>query len=128
MVIKSGESSLAAWVFLIGIVIAVIIGFSTIILPLHTLVAYNKFLYGILILLGIIIGFISVQGEDTRTFLWAGAVLVIVSKFGMESVMGSLIGIGLGDAVSSVFAAILALLVPATIIVAIKVLFTAAKV
>jgi hypothetical protein len=42
----------------------------------------------------------------------------------MESVIGSLIGIGIGDLVSSVFGALLVLFVPATIIVALKTLFS----
>ncbi len=41
-----------------------------------------------------------------------------------DSVRGSLIGIGIGDTVSSVFAALLALFVPATIIVALKTVFS----
>jgi len=67
-------------------------------------------------------------GKDSQTFLIAGAILVIVSKFGMESVTGSLIGIGIGDTVSSTFSALLALFVPATIIVALKTVFSIAKV
>ena len=71
---------------------------------------------------------INVFGKDSQTFLITGAILVIVSKFGMESVTGSLIGIGIGDLVSSIFAALLALFVPATIIVALKSLFNMAKI
>lgn len=47
----------------------------------------------------------------------AGTVLVVVSRFGMESITGSLMGIGIGNLVSSVFGALLVLFVPATIIV-----------
>ena len=46
----------------------------------------------------------------------------------MESVTGSLIGIGIGDTVSSTVAALLALFVPATIIVALKTVFGIAKI
>ena len=76
----------------------------------------------------LVIGFAGVSGRDSQSFLWAGAILVIVSRFGIDGVRGSLIGIGVGDAVSSVFAALLALFVPATIIVALKNLFSIAKV
>ena len=68
------------------------------------------------------------SGKDSQTFLLAGAVLVIVSKFGMESVRGSLIGIGLGDTVTSVFGALLVLFVSTTIIAALKTVFSIAKV
>ena len=73
-------------------------------------------------------GFINVSGKDAQTFLFAGTILVIVSGFGIDSVRGNLIGIGIGEAVTSVFAALLALFVPATIVVAIKTVFSMAKI
>jgi hypothetical protein len=86
-------------------------------------------IYAVLVLLGLIVGFsIKVSGNDSQTFLIAGAILVIVSKFGMDSVRGSLIGIGIGDTVASGFGALLALFVPATIIVALKTVFSMAKI
>ena len=70
----------------------------------------------------------NVTGKDSQTFLLAGAVLVIVSRFGIDAVQGTVIGIGVGSVVTSVFAALLALFVPATIIVALKTVFSIAKV
>ena len=130
MVIKSEENSAGARAFLVGVILAVLIGLSTTILSMPTIVAYSAQVYAILVILGLVIGFIIniPSKEDSQTFLMAGAVLVIVSKFGMDSVRGSLIGVGVGDAVSSVFGALLALFVPATIVVALKKLFSIAKV
>lgn len=130
MVLKSKENSLGAWAFLVGVILAIIIGISaTSFLPLSTVAMYSPQIYAILVILGLIIGFtIQVEGKDSQTFLIAGAILVIVSKFGMESVTGSLIGIGIGDTVVSAFSALLALFVPATIIVAVKTVFSLAKV
>ena len=130
MAIKAREHSLGAWAFLIGVILAVIIGLSTSsFLPALEIVKYSPQIYGMLILLGLFVGFfINVSGKDSQTFLLTGAVLVIVSKFGMESVLGSLIGIGIADTVSSVFAALLVLFVPATIIVALKTVFSVAKI
>jgi hypothetical protein len=124
MVIKSQENYAGAWAFLIGVVLAILIGLSTTLIPIPALAEYSAEIYGILVVLGIVVGFLNVTSKDSQTFLLAGAVLVIVSKFGMESVTGSLIGIGIGDAVSSTFAALLALFVPATIIVALKTVFS----
>ncbi len=129
--IKSKENSVGAWAFLIGVVLAVILGLSTILFKkdIPTLVSYSSAIYGILVILGLIVGFsINVTGKDAQTFLITGAILVVVSKFGMESVTGSLIGIGIGEVVSSTFGALLVLFVPATIIVAIKTVFGIAKV
>jgi hypothetical protein len=129
--IKSKENSVGAWAFLIGVVLAVILGLSTILFKkdIPTLVSYSSAIYGILVILGLVVGFsIRVTGKDAQTFLITGAILVVVSKFGMESVTGSLIGIGIGELVSSTFGALLVLFVPATIIVAIKTVFGIAKV
>jgi len=128
MVLKSHENTMAAWAFLIGVILAIIIGLSTTLIPIPALVAYSAQIYAILVLLGIFVGFVHTTGRDSQTFLIAGAILVIVSKFGLESVTGTLIGIGIGDAVSSVFGALIALFAPATIIVALKTVFSLAKI
>ena len=130
MVIRAQENSFGAWAFLTGVVLAVMIGLSTSsFLSLSKVTAYSPQIYAVLVILGLIVGFsIKVSGNDSQTFLIAAAILVVVSKFGMDSVRGSLIGIGIGDTVSSVFAALLALFVPATIIVALKTVFSMAKI
>ena len=128
MVMKSKENSLGAWAFLIGVVLAIIIGLSTSLISIPTLTKYSPSIYAILAILGIIVGFMNVTSKDSQTFLIAGAVLVIVSNMGMTAVQGSLIGIGVGNIVTSVFGALLALFVPATIIVALKTVFGIAKV
>lgn len=128
MVIKSKENSLGAWAFLVGVILAVVIGISASLIPIPALTTYSAQIYGILLILGLVVGFVNVTGKDSQTFMMAGAVLVIVSKFGMESVTGSLIGIGVGETVASVFAALLVLFVPATIVVALKTVFSIARV
>ena len=128
MVIRSRENSVGAWAFLIGVILAVLIGLSTTLISIPFLEKYSAQIYAILVILGLIVGFMHTSGKDSQTFMLAGTALVIVSKFGMDSVTGSLIGIGIGDAVKSVFAALLALFVPATIIVALKTVFSMAKV
>ncbi len=127
--LKSRENNLGAWAFLVGVVLAIIVGVFTTLIPIPSLTAYNPQIYGLLAILGLIVGgFIKIEGKESQTFLLAGTILVIISKFGMDSVRGSLIGIGIGDAVSSVFAALLVLFVPATIILALKTVFSVAKV
>jgi len=131
MTIKSVENSFGAWAFLVGVILAVVIGVGSSSLSSSTsnLTAYSPAIYAILVILGLVVGFsIKVTGKDAQTFLITGAILVVVSKFGMESVTGSLIGIGIGDLVSSTFAALLVLFVPATIIVALKTVFDIARV
>lgn len=126
MVMKSHENFVGAWIFATGVILAVIIGVAaTFFIPISKIAMYSSPIYAVLVILGLIVGIkLNVSGKDSQTFLISSAVLVIVSKFGMESVTGSLIGIGVGDLVSSVFGALLVLFVPATIIVALKTLFS----
>ena len=129
MVMRSKENSAGAWAFFMGVILAVVIGLSTLLIPFPTLRKYSSFIYLALVVLGIVVGAsINVTGKDSQTFLVTGAIIVIVSRFGMESVSSSLIGIGAGDTASSIFASLLALFVPATIIVALKSVFGLAKV
>ena len=128
MPIISRENFIGAWAFLIGVVLALLIGLSTNVLSIPSLTTYSSFIYGILIILGLIVGFMNVATQNTQTFLMAGAVLVIVSKFGMDSVSGSLIGFPIADTVKTVFGALLTLFVPATIVVALKSVFNIARV
>ena len=132
MPIRSQENTLGAWAFLIGVILAIIIGLSTSgLFPIKEIndnKVFSSAIYGVLVLLGIFVGYMNVTGKDSQTFLLAGTVLVIVSRFGIDAVQGTVIGIGVGSVVTSVFAALLALFVPATIIVALKTVFSIAKV
>ena len=129
MVIKARENSVGAWAFLVGVILAVIIGLSTSLIPIPALVRYSPQIYAVLVILGLIVGFMKFREKDSHTFLIAGAVLVIVSKFGLETIItGTVIGIGIGETVSAIFSALLALFVPATIIVALRNLFSITKI
>lgn len=130
MTLRSQENTMGAWLFLIGVILAVIIGVGTTsFLSFSKLTMYSPQIYAILVILGLVVGFLTnVSGKDSQKFMISGAILVIVSKFGMESVSGSLIGIGIGDLVASTFSALLVLFVPATIIVAIKAVFNLSKI
>ena len=126
--IRSEENSLGAWAFLAGVILSVLIGISTMIIPLQKITDYSSPLYATLMILGVIVGYLNVTNKASHTFLIAGAVLIIASRFGMEGVSGSLIGFPIAETIKTVFSALLALFVPATIIVALKTAFSTAKV
>jgi hypothetical protein len=129
MVIKSRENSVGAWAFFIGVIIAIIIGVSTILLPLSIVREYSSFIYLILVILGVVVGAsINAVGKDSQTFLITSTIIVVVSKFGMDSVTSSLIGVNPGFTAASIFSSLLALFVPATIVVALKTVFGLARV
>jgi len=132
MVIKSQENSIGAWAFLIGVILAIVIAFVKY-LSIEAFVRFNQLFYVLLILIGIIIGFVDVRDKDINTFLLAGTVLVIVSKFGLDGFSerfgGSLLGITkIGLIGQEIFGALLVLFAPATIIVALRSVFSITKI
>lgn len=105
---------LGAWAFLIGVILAVIVGlFST------QLVGQDWILI-VLVLAGLIIGFLNVSGKEVKDFLLIGTALVIVGRFGGDALFNvSYIG--------PILSALVILFAPATIIVALKAAFALAK-
>jgi polyferredoxin len=104
-----GSNMLGAWAFLIGILLAVIFGFF----------AVGPWFGWLLFILGVIVGLLNIGDKETQPFLLAGAVLVIVSSLG-GSAFETL------KYVPTILKNILGLFVPATIIVALKTVFSMA--
>lgn len=123
--IKSKENYISAVAFLMGVVLAIVIGVGTSsFFSVSKIVTYSSHIYATLVVLGLIIGFsINVSRKDSQTFLITSAILVLVSWIGMQNATESLIGIGIGDIVSTTFGALIILFVPTTIIVALKTVF-----
>lgn len=127
MAIRSRENLFGAWAFLAGVVLALVLG---IIPSLFTtsLGGLNTAILALLVILGMVIGFVNVSPKDVNTFLMAAVSLVIVSFAGASGIRGiEFLNIAIGNIVSSTLGALLVLLVPATIVVAIKSLFSIAQ-
>ena len=115
---KFKGNAIGAWAFLIGVILAVIIGvLPTLQIQLGVSTTWLQYL---LVILGLIVGFLNVANKDINTFLLAALALVIVSYMAAASL--SIIPI-----IGSVFSALLMLFVPATVIVALKSVFSIAK-
>lgn len=121
--VKSRENLLGAYAFLIGVVFAVFMGLFQKLLS----VEYSGLPYAFLMVLGIIIGFLNWNDRDSMTFLYASLSLVIVSGFGQNALV-FVSNIPILSSLNSVLAALLVMFVPATIIVALKVVFNIAKI
>ncbi len=103
--------TLGSWSFLIGVILAVVLGAVSSISALMAI---------ILVILGLIVGILNVTEKETHAFLMAGTVLVIVSALG-QTVLGII------PVIAQILNALLILFVPATIIVAVKSVFVIAK-
>lgn len=121
MPIRYRESLWGAWAFLIGIVLAVLVG-------IFAESRTSPIVLGILALLGIILGFF-VSEKEVQTFLLAAVSLVIVSFAGIQGLVldAAIRGVNIGKIVSSVLGTLLVLFVPATIVVVLKTVFAIAK-
>ncbi|MBS3146444.1 hypothetical protein J4471_01990 [Candidatus Woesearchaeota archaeon] len=102
--------ALGSWAFLLGVILAVLFG----LLPQAPWVTW------VLVLLGLIIGLLNITDKEVTPFLMAGVVLVITSSLGGE-VFGTVAILG------NILTNMLTLFVPATIIVALKSVFSLAK-
>jgi len=103
--------------FLFGVSIAIVAGIVT----QNTLSAS---LTSLLILLGIIVGVLNITTKEVNTFLLATLSLVIVSALG-GAILGQVAIIG--SFLEGILLSILTFTIPATIIVALKSLYTVAK-
>ena len=122
MAIRARENLIGAWAFLIGIFLAIAVG-------LFAGNYINPIVLGVLAVLGIIVG-ISVAEKDVQTFLLASVSFVVVSYMGISGlVLGAAIsGITIGRIISSIMQTLLALFVPATIVVVIKTVFSISRI
>jgi len=123
--IKSKENLIGAYAFLIGLVIAILVGISAGLIGGFKI---TPAIIGILSLLGVIAGFFVAE-KDSQTFLIASVALVLVSYTGISGlIMGSaLSGFEIGQMISSILQTLLAMFVPATIMVALKTVFSIAS-
>lgn len=121
MVIRSQENLVAARAFLVGVVLAVLVG-------VFAAARINSIMLGILALIGVVVGYFVAE-KDVQTFLLASVSLVIVSYSGISGLVinSAVLGTGIARVVSSTLGALLALFVPSTIIVALKTVFSIAK-
>lgn len=108
---KNSGNVIGSWAFLIGVILAVILGFMNISSNALTIT---------LVVIGLLVGLLNIAGKEATPFLLSGAILVIVSSLGQNEV-------GVIPAVGRILNDLLVIFVPATIIVAIKNAFSLAK-
>ena len=104
-----------SWSFLVGMVLAVLVG-------LGVGVSLTPTVTAVLALLGLIVGLLAVSSKDVEPFVMA-AIVVLLAAFVGKEVLSTVTLINLG----SVLDAIVAMMVPAAVIVALKEAFAIAK-
>jgi len=115
---KKGGNLIGGWAFLVGVVIALIVGVGFVNDPTWSV---------ILFVIGLIIGLSNVADEEVSPFLMSAVVLIIATHFGADMFKDMA---SQGDILSSIVGILNALktiFVPATVIVAVKNVFGLAK-
>ena len=112
----SGRNLIGSWSFLVGLILAVILG-------LGLGGTYQATLIWVVFLLGVVIGILNITTDEVGAFLTSGTILVLVSFLGIQ------VGIfkSVAPVISNILKGILTLFVPATIIVALRAVFVLAK-
>ena len=102
------QSKIGRWAFIIGLIIAALLGFATF--------SYSSLL---LVILGLIVGFLNVSEKEANHFLVATIALLVVGISGLQalSVLGSLY-----TWIQTVLTSFITFVAAASVVVAIKVL------
>ena len=105
-------NKIGSWAFLVGMILAIVLGAMNI---------AGQLIPTLIVILGLMVGFLNITEKEVRPFLHAGTVLVLVSYLGGETITTTL------PIVANILSAILYMFVPATMIVALKSVFVMAK-
>ena len=117
------EKQIGNYSFIIGVIIAVVLGLAA-----PRLGAAQAWLGSLLIVLGLVVGFLNVSGKETKEFLLVTVSLVIVAFAGRVQIDSWSNVELIGPYLKGVFDSILALVVPASVVVALKEAWALAKV
>ena len=121
--VRSKENLWGAYAFLIGVVLSVIFGLFN-----EPLEQAGGLFYTALVLIGLVVGFMNTSDRDSMTFLIASLSLVIVGSLGMEPLKYIALNNYVVTSLRNVLGSLLLLFVPATIVVALKTVFSMAKI
>jgi uncharacterized membrane protein YccC len=124
--VKSRENLLGAYAFLIGVVLAIILGFVS---TFNSSFGQDeKFFYIILVIAGCLVGFMNVSDKNSSIFLIASLAIVIVAAQGSDPLKYIPMNNVVGSVLRNTLGSLLIMFVPATIIVSLKTVFAMAKV
>ncbi len=102
---KKNQNTIGGWAFLVGVVLAVVLG------ALGNQLSQTMLIT--LVVIGVIVGLLNVADEEATPFLMSGAVLIIASSLGQD-VMSII------PRLNSILDALLVIFVPATVVVAVR--------
>lgn len=127
MPIKSRENLWGAYAFLISIFLAVAV--ATITIFFSPTESVTRILTSLLAILGLVAGFFVAE-KNVQTFLFASVSIVLVCFAGLQGgfLSAAVLGvISMSKLLTNIFSALMFIFIPATIVVALKTVFSLAK-
>ncbi len=109
------DARVGQYSFIIGVIIAVVLGLA---LPIGSDV--QNWLTSVLVVLGLIVGFINVGGKESKEFLLVATMLVIVAGLGGSAYAALGTVKVIGAYIQGILGSVLTFVVPATVVVALK--------
>jgi hypothetical protein len=106
-------SKIGFWAFTIGIIVSIVMGF---------IAAQNTVAVIILLILGLIVGFLNITAKETTVFLVATIALIVVG-----GVFTPLNVLSLGKYLDQILGYVATLMAPAAVVVAIRALWAVGK-
>ena len=117
------EKQIGNYSFIIGVIIAIVLGLAS-----QKLGTATAWLWSLLVVLGLIVGFLNVSGKETKEFLLVTVALVIVAYAGNAQIEKWATDVQLiGKYLSDIFGNLLAFVIPASVVVALKDVWQLAK-
>lgn len=111
MVLRTVRQRAGRWAFLVGVILAVLFG------AIGTL---STWVLWVLVIAGLIVGLMNIADEEVSPFLMSSIALIIATAFG-----GAILDVL--PLIGGILQALLVLFVPATIVVAVKHVFSFAE-
>ena len=114
---KNQMAVVARWLFLIGVLVALIVGLFGSFIGVSLTDAWVAI---VLVIIGLLVGFLNVTEKESMPFLLAGTALVVIN-YAASGALSAL------SPVQEVVKGLSVLVVPATVVVALKTIFALAK-
>ncbi len=114
------NQKVGGWAFILGVVIAIIAGLASTFAAM-----YSGYVLLVLVVLGLIVGFLNIKDKEVVNFLIAAIALMAVGTANLVSI--NLAVPMLGTLVQSIVQNIAAFVAPAALVVALKEVYNIAK-
>ena len=109
------EKMIGKWTFIIGVLVAIVAGFFSSVIPANIVSI-------VLIIAGLIIGLLNVTGEEVTQFLIAAIALLAVGAAGLGSIAM------IGASIEAILKNIVAIVAPAALVVALKAVYSVGQI